>query len=569
MTRDDEAPVPPGGTAVSYDDGFDVPEAPVVPFTPGVDEALVSAARRVLDAAAERMGREIHWLRVPVDSTERSGAGDDVLSGIASSVRRFRLGLVGPLAETRPAALAREDDLRRRLDITTAVTRCTGDTRSEGTDILLFREVSEDVTAGLEFEHETAAATAFRGFTRRETDADQLPDEPAGYSVSPMSRGATETLVETAVESAFSTDRNSLTIAHQGDLRPASDGAFRRWAREYLQSEYGDSVVDEAAFREAGGTFPEDELVRFERRTDELCREMLRDPTMFDVVLAPALGGAYVSAVAEGLVGHGSSAELGIGDGRLVAFAGPPQHGGSGTLGSSPVPLVLAGCLLFDRLDWADAASTVRSAVAAAYGDGALHWEPRVPASGDVSTDPATVADVLVECVENPESASDGRGVRSSKTERRAIKEAIAALYSIVFEDSLAADDVVLNQLVHDDEEADIYLPEVGLNFAYWRRWSVERQLEVLLHELAHVEEDEGELDHGDEFYERLTELTDIAADWDAELEAAFGEAIDFDLVRWFVVESVHEETIEPDRESVADRKAWLCEQFDLDEEER
>lgn len=568
MPRDDEFPIPSNGAAVSDDDGFVVPEAPVVPFTPGVDEELVSATRRVLDAAADRMGREIHWLRVPHDSSNQPGDDDAVLASLTRAVRRFRLAFVGPLANTRAEALAREDDLRRRLDITTAASRYTGHAPSVDVDLILFREVSEDVTAGLEFEPQTEAATAFREFTRRETDGEQLPPESTGYSVSPMSQDATESLVETAVENAFDADRNTLTIAHQGDLRPATEGAFRQWAREYIQSEYGDSVVDEARFCETGGTFPDDELVLFERRTDELCRDLVRDPTAYDVILAPALGGRYISAVAEGLVGDGGSAELGIGDGRLVAFAGPPQHEGRHQPETSPVPLVLAGCLLFDYFGWEDAASVVRRAVSAAIADGGLRQESQEPAS-EVVKSPADVADILVGHIENPDSEFDGTGVRSSPTERQAIKEAIAALYSIVFEDSLADDDVVLNQLLHEDEEADVYLPEVGLNFAYWRRWSVERQLEVLLHELAHVEEQDGEPDHGDEFYERLCELTDIAADWEEELEAAFGEEIDFDLVQWFIVESVHEETIEPNRESVEERKEWLCEQFGLDQKER
>ena len=570
MPRDDDSfSVPPDGAAVTYDDGFTAPEAPVVPFTPGVDEEVVSAARRVLDAAADRMGREIHWLRVPADSTSRKDGDAAVLSSVTRAVRRFRLALVGPLADTHAEALAREDDLRRRLGITTAVSRYTGHAHSGDIDILLFREVSEDVTAGLEFEPETEAATTFREFARRETAADRLPDEPTGYSVSPISRDATESHVEIVVEDAFDTDRNTLTIAHQGDLRPASDGSFRQWAREYIETEYDESVVDEWTFRESDGTFPEDDLVRFERRTDELCGALVRDPTAYDVILAPALSGTYISAVASGLVGHGGSAELGIGDGRLVAFAGLPQQEEGRQSGPNPLPFVLAGCLLFDRLGWADAASVVRTTVAASLADGTLQQELNELASEEAVKCPAAIADVLVEDIENPDSAHDGTGVRSSPAERRAIKEAIAALYSIVFEDSLAADDVELNQLLHEDEEADVLLPEVGLNFAYWRQWSVERQLEVLLHELAHIEEEDSEPDHGDEFYERLCELTDIAADWDEELEAAFGEAIDFDLVRWFIVESVHEETIEPDRESVAERKEWLCEQFSLDEEER
>jgi isocitrate dehydrogenase len=101
--------------------------------------------------------------------------------------------------------------------------------------------------------------------------------------------------------------------------------------------------------------------------------------------------------------------------------------------------------------------------------------------------------------------------------------------------------------------EAEIYLPSVGINFRYWRLWSVERRIEVLLHELAHVENYED--DHAPAFYERLVELVEIAEDRRPDLEASFGTSIDFDLVKRHVVESVHEYVIERDIDTVAERR--------------
>lgn len=573
MTRGFERiSVPPGGTAITYEDDFVTPEAPIVPFSPGIDEELVSAARQILNGAAEQMGREIHWMRVYTGEAAGERYGNPLPKETLRALRQFRLGVLGPLSEDRREAFVLGNEIHNRLDMTTAATRCSNvawhpsPIRDDNLDITLFRDVSEDVAASLEYGPETEDAERLSEFLLQSGSGERIPDEPAGYSISPISQSATEALVDAALEYAFEHDRRTITISHQGDLRPASEGSFLEWARAYLDVEYGDSIVDESTFREEYQAFPDDELVLLERRTDELCRELLVNPTEYDVILAPALGGTYVSAVAGAATGQtGEAAELGLGDGTLLATAHSPGRQQSAISGRNPIPLVLAGCLLFDYLGWADAASVVRSAISRTLADGVL---PRGLFRQSARGEPVKAdefAEEIIDRIETPGREPGSGGVVTTPDERAAIKESIAALYNIVFEDSITPDEIELNQLFHEDEEADVYLPEVGLNFYYWRQWPVERRLEVLLHELAHVEEESDEPDHGDEFYERFLELTAIVADWQRELEAAFGENIDFDRVYRFIVESVHEETIEEDRDDVAERKRWLRERLPLD----
>lgn len=563
--------VPAEGTAVTYEDGFTATEAPIVPFSPGVDPTLVTAARRILDGAAEQMGREIHWMRVFTGDAAREQYGTPLPADTIRAFRQFRLGLVGPLAEAPKEAIALENELYRRLGITVGGTRLSDVTgtpssgRDGPADVTLFRDVSEDVAASLEYEPGTAAAEGLREHLLDNDTGGRLPDEPAGYSVSPISKSATEALVDKAVEYAFEHDRRTITIAHEGDLRPASEGSFRTWARTYLESEYGDGIVQESTFREEYQAFPDDELVLFERRTQTLCRELLADPGRYDTILAPTLGGTYLSTIAGVAAGQPSgSGTVGIGDGTLLASNQSSTRRQAPASVSNPVPLVLAGCLVFDYLGWADAASVVRAAVSATVTDG--EWS-LAAGRQETETEPGgalAFAEETVDRIEasNPEPGAGG--VATTPDERAAIKESIAALYNAVFADPLDPDEIELNQLLHEDEEADVYLPEVGLNFYYWRQWPVERRLEVMLHELAHVEEEPEERDHGDEFYERFLELTAIATDWQRELETAFGEDIDFDRVRWFIVDSVHEETIEEDSDSVEERKRWLRNRLSL-----
>lgn len=572
MTRSlDGRPVPTDGRPVEYDDGFRTPQNPVVPFSPGADGAAVSATRRMLDAAAEQMGREIDWLRVSTGESTRERDGEALPAETVQAFRRFRVGLHGQLAESRADALALEATLRRRLGLTAAVSRHTT-LRSQpapsrtGLDVALFRDVSADTGTCFEYGPGTDEGNALAEFLRGTTGSDRVPEGPAGYSISPISQAAAEALVDEALAYAFDQDHDTVTLAHQGDLRPASEGSFLAWAREYIEDEYGDSVVDEATFRDDYESYPEDELVLFERRTDDLCRALVVDPSEYDVLVAPALGGTYLSAVARGVAGEfGGGAAVGVGGGRLLASSRPTEQGDCSEPAMSPVSLLLAGCLLFDYLGWVDAATVLRAAVSATLADRVAPQAGVGSHSRPTPQTPAAFADAVISRLDDPQREPGAGGVRSSPGERASIQEAIATLYSAVFEDALAPDEVELNQLLGEDEEADVSFPAVGLNFYYWRRWSVERRLEVLLHELAHVEEDDGERDHGDEFYDRLVELTDIAAEWQPELEEAFGEPIEFDRVRRFVVDSVHEETIETDIDEVGARKRWIREQFSLD----
>jgi isocitrate dehydrogenase len=564
----EQCSVPSEGETVRYEDGFITPEAPIVPFSPGVDEELVSATRRVLDTAAEQVGRQIHWMRVYTGDAARERYGDPLPEETLEVFREFRLGILGSLSEERQDALALCSDLRRRLEITTAATRCASSEwhplpiHGDDLDVTLFRDVSEDVAASLEYGPETDDAATLREILLQSSGSERVPDEPTGYSVSPISQSATEALVDVTLEYAFEHDRDTVTIAHQGDLRPGSEGSFIEWARDYLHAEYGDSVVDESTFRKEYRTFPDDEIVLFERRTEELCRELLVNASEYDTILAPALGGTYVAAVVGVAAGQTvETAELGLGDEQLVVSAHSSRHDRSGT---NPIPLILAGCLLFDYLGWADAASVVRTTISGTLAEGLLPGELFRQSTGGEPMKAGEFADKIIDRIGSFSREPGSGGIKTTPGERAAIKEAIAALYNIVFEDSLASAEIELNQLLHEDEEADISLPEVGINFYYWRRWPVERRLEVLLHELAHIEEEPDEGDHSDEFYERVLDLTAIASDWSEELEDAFSEDINFDRVHRFIVESVHEETIE-DSETVSKRKRWLRERLSLD----
>lgn len=143
------------------------------------------------------------------------------------------------------------------------------------------------------------------------------------------------------------------------------------------------------------------------------------------------------------------------------------------------------------------------------------------------------------------------------------LHELITGFHNLLFVDDLAPDEIQLYFIDSEYVEAEIDLPDIGLNKEEWEEdWSDERKIEVLLHEFAHIEEHPDEPDHGAEFYERLADLTLTAESNQAELEDLFGTSLDFGQVRDHIVASVNEYTVEAETDSVEKRQRVLREEF-------
>lgn len=572
MHSEDVEP-PDKGTRVQYDaesGSFGMADSPIIPYVhgDGVGEIVVSAARRVLDAAADETGREIHWLQVYLGEEAERRYGAVLPEETINVLERFRIGLIGSLSTD--SNHRTEARFKHRLEVYADVspishlrwTPSAVATR-EGVDVVCFRDITEDTAAGFEYPDGSRAAGRIRQFLEMELNQTDIESGAAGFGIRPVTRSGTERVVERAIEYALDNDRNRMTVVHRGDQLPATEGGFGKWALTFAEEEYGEATITEEAFRAEYDDYPESELVVAEKHTNDVCRDLLTDPTHLDVLVAPPSAGEYVATVAsEAVGGSGVTPSAILGDGYL--FAGPLQ-GSTPESGEenkpNPIAAIQAGCLLVEALGWEDTAGVIRDAIEAALADGLVTPDmARQTARSDAVTT-TEFTDRIIEHLRNPR-AQDSGGVRTTDAERAEIKRKIVGLYNVVFEDQLRATDIQLNQLRSEDEEADIYLPEVGINFRYWRQWSVERRLEVLLHEFAHVEDYDD--DHEPSFYDRLVELTEIAESWQSELNVVFDEPIDFRSVKQHIIDSVHEETIEPGIESVDERKQALRQRFDI-----
>ncbi|MFB6284328.1 MAG: isocitrate/isopropylmalate family dehydrogenase [Halobacteria archaeon] len=529
------------GERVSYDGRFIPPEKPVVPTFDGVGRGrtVIPAARRVLTAAANSVGRKIRWLHLPAGDGAVEEHDSALPDETVEKMKRYRVSFTGPLDTHRYSPGTTASRIIQELDLYASVHQAVrldwmpcpinnpGDT-----EILMFRD--------LKLEKEAEEAVGEREKHRR----------------------SVHRLIEVAVEYGFERDRNHVTVVD--DVTTETE-FFIREAMDYIDSEYGDTVITERERRKLHGDgYPEDKLVVEAVDGADLCRTLVSCPGEVDVVAASYPSGRYVSSVmAEVTGGVGNAPECMVGDGYFVAGTGEkgiPRE--FDVKKANPVGAILSGRLLFEQIGWYDASRVVEKALKETFRKGIFTPEIAARSERSRKVDTEEFTDAVVEEIETGYEEEDETYVESSFEERRDIKETIAAVHNTVFQDDLDVEGIHLNQLGGVDEEAEIFLPEVGINFRYWREWSVERKVEVILHELAHVENYYD--DHQPSFYERFVELTDIAEDWSDELEEKMGEDIKFGMVKRLIVESVHEDTVEPDIESPSERRRLLKEEFGL-----
>ena len=379
----DHVTVPEDGEPVrvrdAATDDLVVPETPIVPilYGDGIGSDVAPAAREVLTAAAQATGRDIAWMRIYAGEAARERYGENLPVDTVDTIEEFRVAIKGPL--TTPVGTGYRSlnvALRQRLDAYANV-RPTYHIEGvpspvvapERMDMITFRENTEDVYAGIEFEAGTDEADRVREFIETEMGVDDaIHDGPVGVALKPISEFATKRLVRKAIDYALEHDRDSVTLVHKGNIMKFTEGAFRDWGYEVAREEYGDEVITEdTLWEERDGDQPEDTVVVNDRIADNMLQQLLTRTEEYDVLATPNLNGDYLSDAAGGQIGGlGIAPGANFGDGLCLAepvHGSAPKYAGQDKV--NPTAMILSGALLFEYLGWEDAAALIESAVGA------------------------------------------------------------------------------------------------------------------------------------------------------------------------------------------------------------
>lgn len=235
--------------------------------------------------------------------------------------------------------------------------------RPELLDIVIFRENTEDVYAGIEWKQGTPEAAKVIEFLTREMGSKIRPD--SGIGVKPISVTGSKRLVRRAIQYALENGRKSVTLVHKGNIMKFTEGAFRDWGYEVAKEEFPGRVVTEA---EAGAQPPEGKVIIKDRIADSMFQQLLLRPDEYDVVATPNLNGDYLSDAAAAQVGGlGMAPGANIGDehGIFEATHGTaPKYAGQDVV--NPSSVILSGVMMLEFIGWKEAAQLIEKGITAA-----------------------------------------------------------------------------------------------------------------------------------------------------------------------------------------------------------
>jgi isocitrate dehydrogenase len=358
---------------MSPDGSLQVPEEPIIPFIEGdgtgVD--IWPAARLVFDAAAAKHGRKVAWKEVLAGEKAFKETGDWLPDKTVEAFREHLIGIKGPLTTPVGGGIRSLNvALRQILDLYVCLRPVRWFTgvpspvlHPEKVDMVIFRENTEDVYAGLEVQAGTPEADRLSAFLRDELGWDIRPQ--SGIGIKPISELGSKRLVRAAVEYALSHKRKSVTLVHKGNIQKFTEGAFRNWGYDLVREEFADVAV---GWDDCGGN-PGSKLLVKDTIADITLQQVLTRPEDFDVIATTNLNGDYLSDALAAQVGGigiapGGNINYVTGHGVFEATHGTaPKYAGQDKV--NPGSLILSGVLMFEHLGWAEAAADIVAALEA------------------------------------------------------------------------------------------------------------------------------------------------------------------------------------------------------------
>lgn len=370
--------IPAEGEKITRQNGqLQVPDHPIIAFIEGdgIGRDIMRASRRIWDAAvAQAYGgkRQIAWMEIYAGEKAASLYGGDYMpSETFDALREFRVGIKGPL--TTPVGggfRSLNVTLRQVLDLYACVRPVryyqgvpSPMREPEQVDMVIFRENTEDVYAGIEYQVGTPENEKLAKFLRGEMGVSFF--EGSGLGVKPISAFATKRLMRFALRYAIERGRKSITIMHKGNIMKYTEGAFRNWCYEVAREEFGDyTLTEDELWQQYGGVQPEGKIVIKDRIADIIFQHVLLRPAEFDLIVAPNLNGDYLSdALAAQVGGVGIAPGANIGDEVMLFEA---THGTAPKYTDqdkvNPGSLLFSGVMMLEFLGWWEAAALITRA---------------------------------------------------------------------------------------------------------------------------------------------------------------------------------------------------------------
>jgi len=357
--------------ALNPDGTINVPDHPVIPFIEGdgIGPDIWSATVKVLDASVEKAyggDKKITWLRTLAGEGAYRNMGQWLPEETLATIKDCVIAIKGPL--TTPVGEGIRS-LNVALRQTLNLYACVRPVRyikgvpsplknPEKVDMVVFRENTEDVYAGIEWKEGTDEVKKIIKFLKDKMGKEISWD--SGVGIKPISKKGTTRLVRKAINYAIFHKRDSVTIVHKGNIMKFTEGAFRNWAYEVARKEFDQVTITEGELEHAHG-----KIVIKDRLADSMFQQILLRPEEYSVIVTPNLNGDYLSdALAAQVGGLGMSPGANIGDGYALFEAThgtAPKYAGKDRV--NPSSLILSGSMMLEYMGWIEASQLIYEAL--------------------------------------------------------------------------------------------------------------------------------------------------------------------------------------------------------------
>jgi isocitrate dehydrogenase len=377
--------VPEGGERILP--GQPTPDNPIIPFIEGdgIGVDITPVMRAVVDAAVEKAyggQRRIYWMEIYAGENSTRLYGPDVWlpQETLDAVREYSVAIKGPMTTPVGGGIRSLNvTLRQELDLFVCLrpVRWLRGVPSplqdpSRTDMVIFRENTEDIYAGIEWEAESEGARRLIAFLREEMGVRNIRfPETSGIGIKPVSREGTERLVRKAIQYAIDNDRRSITLVHKGNIMKFTEGAFRDWGYSLAAAEFGAQPLDGGPWLTFANPRTGDDIVVKDFIADAFLQQILLRPAEYDVIATLNLNGDYISdalAAQVGGIGIAPGANLSDEVAMFEATHGTaPKYAGQDKV--NPGSLVLSAEMMLRHLAWREAADLIVSSMEAAIMD--------------------------------------------------------------------------------------------------------------------------------------------------------------------------------------------------------
>ncbi|MVN87399.1 NADP-dependent isocitrate dehydrogenase [Deinococcus sp. HMF7620] len=405
--------VPTQGEKITMQGGkLSVPNHPIIPFVEGdgTGPDIWKASVRVLDAAVEVAyggEKKIEWMEVYAGekSLEVYGENEWLPQSTVNAFNEYLFGIKGPL--TTPVGTGIRSinvALRQELDLYACVRPVqyfdgvpSPVKRPQDVDMVIFRENTEDIYAGIEYKAGTDEADKMRGFLTREMGVKKIRfPESSSFGIKPVSKEGTERLVRAAIQYAVENGRKSVALVHKGNIMKFTEGGFRDWGYELAKREFGAVELDGGPWLQLPNGIVIKDVI-----ADNFLQQILLRPTDYDVIATLNLNGDYISdalAAQVGGIGIAPGANINYVTGHAIFEAThgtAPKYAGKNVI--NPSSVILSGEMMLRYMGWTEAADLILKGLDATIQQKAVTYDFARSMEGATEVKTSEFADRIIE----------------------------------------------------------------------------------------------------------------------------------------------------------------------------